>query len=53
MIQAGDIVNNQNRAEYIEMLSYKGFTSDKLSNLSNKVLENLYVEYVICADDYL
>jgi len=52
MIQVGDIVSDETRAEYIELLSYKGFTTDKLMTFDNEKLENLYIEYVVCAEDY-
>ena len=53
MIAVGDIVSDQTRADYIELLSYKGFTTDNLMKMDNETLENLYIEYVVCAEDYL
>jgi len=53
MIEVGDIVNDQTRAEYIELLSYKGFTTDALMTFDNEKLENLYIEYIVLAEDYL
>jgi len=53
MISVGDIVNDQTRAEYIELLSFKGFTTDYLMKMDNEKLENLYIEYIVLAEDYV
>ena len=53
MISVGDIVNDQTRAEYIELLSFKGFTTDNLMKMDNEKLENLYIEYIVLAEDYV
>ena len=42
----------KNREELIELLSYKGFTTDNLMKMDNEKLENLYIEYIVCAEDY-
>ena len=43
----------KSRAELIELLSYKGFTSDELSQKDDETLENLYIEYIVLAEDYV
>lgn len=43
----------EERADDIYMLSFKGFTSDYLSTLTNLELEQLMIEYIICAEDYV
>ena len=53
MISVGDIVNDQTRADYIELLSFKGFTTDNLMKMDNEKLENLYIEYIVLAEDYV
>jgi hypothetical protein len=53
MIAVGDIVSDQTRADYIELLSYKGFTTDNLMKMDNEKLENLYIEYIVLAEDYV
>jgi hypothetical protein len=42
-----------NRAELIELLSYKGFTTDYLMTKDDETLENLYIEYIVLAEDYV
>lgn len=41
----------KSRAELIELLSYKGFTSDELSQKDDETLENLYIEYILCMNN--
>lgn len=41
------------RDELIEMLSYKGFTTDELMAKDDETLENLYIEYIVLAEDYV
>ena len=43
----------KSRAELIELLSYKCFTSDELSHKDDETLENLYIEYIVLAEDYV
>jgi hypothetical protein len=43
----------EEREEDIYMLSFKGFTSDYLSTLTNLELEQLMIEYIVCAEDYV
>ena len=43
----------KNREELIELLSYKGFTTDKLMSFDDETLENLYIEYIVLAEDYV
>ena len=43
----------KNRAELIELLSYKGFTTDYLMTKDDETLENLYIEYIVLAEDYV
>lgn len=42
----------KNRAELIELLSF-WFTTDKLMGFDDETLENLYIEYVVLAEDYV
>ena len=42
----------KNRAELIELLSF-WFTTDKLMSFDDETLENLYIEYVVLAEDYV
>jgi hypothetical protein len=42
----------KNRAELIELLSF-WFTTDKLMSFGDETLENLYIEYVVLAEDYV
>jgi hypothetical protein len=42
------------RDDIITMLSVKGyFTTDKLMTLSDEVLDNLYIEYIVLEEDYV
>ena len=43
----------KNREELIELLSYKGFTTDNLMTKDDETLENLYIEYIVLAEDYV
>ena len=43
----------KNREELIELLSYKGFTTDYLMTKDDETLENLYIEYIVLAEDYV
>jgi hypothetical protein len=43
----------EERADDIYMLSFKGFTTDYLSTLTNLELEQLVVEYIVLAEDYV
>ncbi len=43
----------KNREELIYMLSFKGFTTDYLMTKDDETLENLYIEYIVLAEDYL
>ena len=35
------------------MLSMKGFTTDALLSKSDEELDNLYIEYIVLAEDYV
>ena len=35
------------------MLSMKGFASDSLVKMSDEELDNLYIEYIVLAEDYV
>jgi hypothetical protein len=35
------------------MLSCKGFASDTLVKMSDEELDNLYIEYIVLAEDYV
>ena len=35
------------------MLSFKGFTTDTLNKKSDEELDNLYIEYIVLAEDYV
>lgn len=41
------------RKDIMLMLSVKGFTTDNLVKMSNEELDNLYIEYVVLAEDYV
>jgi hypothetical protein len=41
------------RDDIIFMLSFKGFTTDALMLKSDEELDNLYIEYIILAEDYV
>lgn len=41
------------REEIILMLSCKGFTTDYLMTKDDETLDNLYIEYIVCAEDYV
>jgi hypothetical protein len=41
------------RSEIIELLSFKGFTTDALMKKSDDELDNLYIEYIVLAEDYV
>jgi hypothetical protein len=42
------------RSDIILMLSVKGyFTTDALMKMSDEVLDNLYIEYVVLEEDYV
>ena len=41
------------RDDIIFMLSFKGFTTDALMMKSDEELDNLYIEYIILAEDYV
>jgi hypothetical protein len=41
------------REEIITMLSFKGFTTDALMKKSDEELDNLYIEYIVLAEDYV
>jgi len=41
------------RNDIIFMLSMKGFTTDALMLKSDEELDNLYIEYIILAEDYV
>ena len=43
----------EERDDDIYMLSFKGFTTDYLSTLTNLELEQLVVEYIVLAEDYV
>jgi hypothetical protein len=43
----------EERADDIYMLSFKGFTTDYLNTLTNLELEQLVVEYIVLAEDYV
>ena len=49
----GGCVITKSRDELIFMLSFKGFTSDYLMTKDDETLENLYIEYIILAEDYV
>ena len=49
----GDSMITFSRSELIELLSYKGFTTDKLMGFDDETLENLYIEYIVLAEDYV
>lgn len=42
----------KNRSELIELLSF-WFNTDKLVSFDDETLENLYIEYVVLAEDYV
>ena len=42
----------KSRAELIELLSFY-FTTDKLMSFDDETLENLYIEYIVLAEDYV
>ena len=35
------------------MLSVKGFSTDSLVKMSDEELDNLYIEYIVLAEDYV
>ena len=41
------------RQDIITMLSFKGFTTDSLVLKSDEELDNLYIEYIVLAEDYV
>jgi hypothetical protein len=42
------------RSDIILMLSVKGyFTTDALMKMSDEVLDNLYIEYIVLEEDYV
>ena len=41
------------RNDIILMLSMKGFTTDTLMKKSDEELDNLYIEYIVLAEDYV
>jgi hypothetical protein len=41
------------RNDIILMLSMKGFTTDSLIKKSDEELDNLYIEYIVLAEDYV
>jgi|GEM_PF-4167365 len=41
------------RSDIILMLSMKGFTTDSLIKKSDEELDNLYIEYIVLAEDYV
>jgi len=41
------------RNDIILMLSMKGFTTDALIKKSDEELDNLYIEYIVLAEDYV
>jgi hypothetical protein len=41
------------RKDIILMLSFKGFTTEKLMQKSDEELDNLYIEYVVLHEDYV
>lgn len=41
------------RDEIILMLSFKGFTTEYLMSKDDETLDNLYIEYIVCAEDYV
>ena len=43
----------KSREELIYMLSFKGFTTDYLMTKDDETLENLYIEYIVLAEDYV
>ena len=53
LLYNGGSMITKNRAELIELLSYKGFTTDYLMTKDDETLENLYIEYIVLAEDYV
>ena len=53
LLYNGGVMITKNRAELIELLSYKGFTTDYLMTKDDETLENLYIEYIVLAEDYV
>ena len=43
----------KSREELICLLSFKGFTTDYLMGKDDETLENLYIEYIVLAEDYV
>jgi hypothetical protein len=41
------------RQDIMLMLSMKGFSTDKLVTMSDETLDNLYIEYIVLAEDYV
>jgi hypothetical protein len=41
------------KQDIILMLSMKGFASDNLVKMSDEELDNLYIEYIVLAEDYV
>ena len=41
------------RLDIILMLNGKGFTTDALMKKSDEELDNLYIEYIVLAEDYV
>ena len=41
------------RQDIMLMLSMKGFNSDSLVLKSDEELDNLYIEYIVLAEDYV
>jgi len=53
LLYNGGVMITKDRAELIELLSYKGFTTDYLMTKDDETLENLYIEYIVLAEDYV
>jgi hypothetical protein len=41
------------RNDIILMLSFKGFTTEYLMSKDDETLDNLYIEYIVLAEDYV
>jgi hypothetical protein len=41
------------RSDIILMLSFKGFTTEYLMSKDDETLDNLYIEYIVLAEDYV
>ena len=46
-------MDHNSRSEIITMISFKVFTTDAMIKKSDEELDNLYIEYIVLAEDYV